>query len=74
MGLWNGYDCDWFCDVLVVQDSKVEGSVGRGGCWPVDASDRVRGTTHKFGHLHSHACCCLGFSLWDQERTVWENL
>jgi hypothetical protein len=65
MGLWSGCDCDWFCDVFVVQDSEVEGSVGRSGCWAVDASDRVRGTAHKLGHLHSHACGCIGISLWD---------
>ncbi|KHN10488.1 hypothetical protein glysoja_035368 [Glycine soja] len=47
------------------QDNEVEGSGSRGGCRVVDATNRVRGSAHEFGHLHSHACNYFGIPLWD---------
>ncbi|GFQ00190.1 hypothetical protein PHJA_002163000 [Phtheirospermum japonicum] len=57
-----------------VSDRKVEVFASRCNSWTVNAADWVEHTAHKLGYLHSHACHCIGFPVWDKEQEVWSYM
>ncbi|KAL0440102.1 UNVERIFIED_CONTAM: hypothetical protein Slati_2493200 [Sesamum latifolium] len=57
-----------------IQDGKMEVFAGRCYSRAINASYWAEYSAHKLGYLHSHACHCIGFTMWDKKQEIWPSM